>query len=165
MPLLINLRHLQKEPMVLKGELPPKELDLAGIDELIQAPFALKHSLEAQELDGGVLVQGQLHLNLRCECVRCLKVFIFEVDFPSWAGHLPLSGEDAAVVKDDCVDLTPLIREDILLAFPQHPLCEPDCRGLPQKPPVGSKKSKGASQSVETSSAWAELNKLKFEKK
>ena len=45
-------------------------------------------------------------------------------------GHLPLEGEEAVSVVNDCVDLTPYVREDILLEFPQHPLCEPECRGL-----------------------------------
>ena len=33
-------------------------------------------------------------------------------------------------IENDCVDLTPFVREDILLEFPQHPLCKPDCGGL-----------------------------------
>ncbi len=36
----------------------------------------------------------------------------------------------AVPIKNDCVDLTPWVREDILLGFPQHPLCRPDCGGL-----------------------------------
>ena len=39
-------------------------------------------------------------------------------------------GEDRVAVDNDCVDLTPYLREDILLEFPQHPLCKPECRGL-----------------------------------
>ena len=31
---------------------------------------------------------------------------------------------------DDSVDLTAVIREDILLAFPAHPVCDPHCAGL-----------------------------------
>ena len=51
-----------------------------------------------------------------------------------WIADLPLVGEEKVAVDNDCVDLTPYLREDILLAFPQHPLCEPDCRGLPKAP-------------------------------
>jgi uncharacterized metal-binding protein YceD (DUF177 family) len=58
------------------------------------------------------------------------------------------------------VDLTPLVREDILLGFPQHPLCEPDCGGL-KKASVGkARKTVGKDESKP--SAWAELNKLKL---
>jgi uncharacterized protein len=37
--------------------------------------------------------------------------------------HRPLT-------SDDIVDLTPEIRESILLEIPQKPLCRADCKGL-----------------------------------
>ena len=40
-----------------------------------------------------------------------------------FVAHEELHGEDF-------VDLTPQIREDILLALPQRALCRPECRGL-----------------------------------
>jgi uncharacterized metal-binding protein YceD (DUF177 family) len=62
----------------------------------------------------------------------------------------------------DTVDLTSFLREDILLELPQHPLCKPDCGGLKKPTPEKSKPS--GSSDVKTSSAWAELEKLKFRK-
>ncbi len=164
MPLLINLRQLENKPLELRGELSAAELDLEGVDELIHVTQALKHDLVAQLLGNDVLVQGRLQLSLHCECARCLKPFVKSLELRRWAAHLPLEGEDKVVIENDCVDLTPFLREDILLQFPQHPLCEPGCCGLSSTPPGSDKKSSGASQKVETSSAWAELNKLKFEK-
>jgi len=58
------------------------------------------------------------------------------------------------------VDLTPWVREDILLGFPQHPLCRPECDGL-KKASVG-KARKTAGKDESKPSAWAELNKLKL---
>jgi len=60
----------------------------------------------------------------------------------------------------DCVDLTPFLREDILLTLPQHPLCKPDCRGLSQFAAGGA--SGPTSQTNAGASAWAALNKLKL---
>ena len=164
MPLLINLRHLETKPLELRGELPAAELGLEGVDELIHLTQALKYDLMAQMLDDGVLVQGRLQLRLECECARCLKSFVKPLDLGRWAAHLSMEGEEKVAIDNDCVDLTPFLREDILLQFPQHPLCEPGCCGLSKTPPGSELKSSGASQKVETSSAWAELNKLKFEK-
>ena len=76
--------------------------------------------------------------------------------------HLPLVGEDAVPVTNDCVDLTPFLREDILLTLPQHPLCKPDCRGLSQFAAGGA--SGQTSQTNAGASAWAALNKLKLNK-
>jgi uncharacterized metal-binding protein YceD (DUF177 family) len=60
------------------------------------------------------------------------------------------------------VDLTPYVREDILLEFPRHPLCNPECRGLPNKSIGKPRNTSGTGKTGADSSAWAELNKLKL---
>ncbi len=160
MPLILNLRLLQKEPLELSGELPAADLDLVREDEAIRLNHPLEYDLTATDLEDAVLVQGELRLPLDCECVRCLKRFTQEVEVFEFAVHLPLSGEDAVPVADDCVDLTPFLREDILLTLPQHPLCKPDCRGLSQFAAGGA--SGQTSQTNAGASAWAALNKLKL---
>ena len=87
-----------------------------------------------------------------------------DLELADWTCHLPLEGEEAVPVTNDCVDLTPYVREDILLAFPQHPLCDPDVAGLPKHGAGKPKQRRRASQTEAGSSAWAELNKLKFSK-
>jgi uncharacterized protein len=159
MPLLFNLRHLETKNLELAGEIDLEELDLRLSDELIHPGGKLAYELEIQKLDDGVLVQGTLKVPLISDCARCLKPFKNDIELEDWACHLTFEGEDATPISNDCVDLTPLIREDILLSVPQHPLCEPECRGLVS--PRKDLKSGGAQES-QTSSAWAELNKLKL---
>src|SRR4051794_36047516 len=162
MPLLVNLRHLELHNVRLQGELPAKELDLETGDEMVQARQPLHHDLEVQQIEEGLLVQGHLHIVLDCQCVRCLKPVEYELNLENWACHLPLAGDEAVAVLNDCVDLTPSVREDILLEFPQHPLCDPQCRGL-QKTPVGRPGNTNSTSQTEADvSAWAELNKLKL---
>jgi uncharacterized protein len=162
MPISVNLRHLEDCDLQLEGELPSQELDIETRDEMIQLKHPLKYALEVQKLPESVLVQGQASLPLNCQCVRCLKPFDFTLTLDPWTLDVPLQGDEAVEVINDCVDLTPFLREDILLEFPQHPLCDPECRGLPN-PSVGKAKNKsGAGKTEAGSSAWAELNKLKF---
>ena len=162
MPLLINLRHLEKKDLQLKGELTPQELELADITGVVEMIEPLKYDLEAEKLENALLVQGTLKLKLDCECVRCLKPFKYKIQLDNWAAHLPLKGDEKVEVINDCVDLTEPIREDILLAFPQHPLCKEDCKGLPAGSAAKLKKVSGAGKIEEQSSAWAELDKLKL---
>ncbi len=160
MPLLINLRHLEDDNLEVKGELAAEELDLNTGDEMVRAQRPLEYDFEAQLLEDSLLLNGRLRLTLSCQCVRCLKPFDYELELPDWTAHLPLAGEEAVSVSGDFVDLTPQIREDILLEFPQHPLCEADCRGLPKTD--SGKSNTSDSTKTEEPSAWAELDKLKF---
>ena len=161
MPLLCNLHLLEAKNLRLAGELAAQELSLEQVDELIQATQPLQYDLEAQKLADGILVQGQLQITLECECVRCLKPFEHYLLLKRWACHLPLQGEEKVLVVNDCVDLTPWVREDILLAYPQHPLCKAKCRGLLKKQ-TGQMKTPAGSETKKASSAWAALNKLKL---
>jgi uncharacterized protein len=160
MPLIVNLRHLEHDNAEFSGELSLAELDLDTHDDLIRVTQPLQYDLEIEMLDDSLLVQGSLELKLECQCVRCLKDFEFEMELIPWTQYVPLSGEDAVSIKNDCVDLTPLVREDILLGFPQHPLCKPDCGGLKQASVGKTRKTVG--KDVSKPSAWAELNKLKI---
>jgi uncharacterized protein len=157
--LSVNLRHLENRNVTLRGELSLSELDLDVRDKLIHVTQPVEYDIEIEKLDGALLVQGELRAELECECVRCLKKFTRGLDLENWTLHLPFEGEDAVAVDNDCVDLTPFVREDILLEFPQHPLCRPDCSGLKTKT-GGSKKN--ADKAEPKASTWTELNKLKL---
>jgi|SRR5689334_2787033 len=162
MPLLVNLRHLEAHSVRLEGVLPVEELDLDTRDEMIQAREPLRYDFEVQKLEHSLLAQGGLQLTLDCQCVRCLKPIKHPIKLDNWALHLPLQGEESAPVVNDCVDLTPYVREDILLEFPQHPLCDAECRGLPNSISGKATKPLKADQPKIGSAAWSELNKLKF---
>ena len=161
MRLTINLRHLENGNLHLAGEWPVDELDLDIGDELIQIHNPLKYDLSAERHGRNVLVHGKLELVLDCECIRCLKGFQHPVRIPKWTCDLPLDGEDQVTIENDCVDLTPFVRDDILLAFPQHPLCDRKCSGL-KNVPLPGKNPCGGNETRMDSSAWAELDKLKF---
>ena len=161
MPIRVNLRHLEDSELRLEGELPTVELELGLKDEMCRAEKPLRYELEVQEMEKELLVQGNITLPLQCECVRCLKSFEYVLELPNWTRLLALEGDEKTPVDNDCVDLTPYVREDILLEFPQHPLCETDCRGLPVKEGKAKKATK-TGDSIQEPSAWSELDKLKL---
>lgn len=158
MPVHVNIRHLEETDIRLQGQLPVAELDLADCDELVHASHPLRYDLTFQRVGENIVAHGSLELTLDCECARCLKRFSYGVRLNHWTAHLPLEGPEKVPVSDDLADLTPQIREDILLEFPQHPLCGADCGGLPNR----SREKKKAAGHNDGSSAWSELNKLKF---
>lgn len=162
MPVQLNLRHLEANPVTLSGELAPGELGLEDLDDLMRPQGNLEYEVTAESQEGGVLLQGTLRMNLGCECARCLQPFVLKLHLENWACLVALQGEDAAEIRGDCVDLTPYFREDMVLALPQRPLCNPDCGGLKQGPLGTSHSSDTASSPVGSSPVWRELDKLRL---
>jgi uncharacterized protein len=159
-PLQVNLRHLAKQELSLQGTLPAEGLDLDGLDRMIRVSGPLAYDLQVQKMEQSLLVQGHLAIDLACDCVRCLKAFTFPIVLQQFVAEIPLEGEEAAV-EGDFVDLTPYLREDIILAFPQHPLCEPGCAGLPSGP-AGTGNARPGPAAQLSSPVWAALNELKL---
>lgn len=163
-PLHVHIRELSEGTVRLRGKLAVKDLGLESGDELIHLNHPLEYDLVAERMDEAMLVQGGLKMVLDCECSRCLKPYPYLLDLGHWACHVQLEGEECVTLVGDAVDLTPYILEDIVLAFPQHPLCESKCTGLPS-----SVKDAGGTMSVDLSpdkksagSIWDELDKLKL---
>jgi uncharacterized protein len=76
-------------------------------------------------------------------CSRCLKEYeaSFAEHFTSFyrrplegalPGEVEISDEDAMTYfyEDEMIDLTPAVRDAMLLAVPMRPLCADDCKGL-----------------------------------
>ncbi len=160
MALIVNLRLLSQETLFLQGDLSPAELDFGLQDAMFQVTQPVQYDLEVAMVEDAILVRGQLQAILDCECVRCLQRFAKSLNLDELTIHLPLTGDEAVTIDNDNVDLTPFLREDMILEFPQHPLCKPECAGLKK---TSEKQAPAAGEKPEPKvSAWAELNKLKL---
>lgn len=163
MPLIVNLRHFAEGNVTLQGELSPQDLGLADLhDELVAVKNPLRYDLEIEKNDNHLLAQGRLDLTLDVTCKRCLKEFTHELQVDPYDAYIPLEGEDAAPQKNDLVDLLPFIREDVLLAFPQHPLCSEDCAGMANVSDSKTLSSDKSPPGNKSASAWSALDKLKL---
>ncbi len=158
----VNLKKLEKEDLFLDGNLAPKELDLPQDDECVQLQEPVRYALQASLKGGFVLVRGIIQFVLNCECVRCLDLFRMPVKL-DFNEVLALEGGEKVEIKDDSIDLTHHIREDILLSYPQHPLCDEECDRLPQMPSRKNGKRGACAELKSSSAAWAELDKLKLD--
>ena len=160
MPLFINLKQLEERSELLAGELPVEELGFDFEDEVVKFSKPLTYQLEVQHLQDSILLSGQLELPVECACVRCLKPINTVICLRNWHCHIPLEGEERPTIVRDSVDLTPYIREDMVLALPTHPVCRDDCPGLTEKTTNSLRTSSHVPEGV--ASPWDELNKLKL---
>jgi uncharacterized protein len=142
--------------------MPVSDLDLYQIDEMISFGAFLKYDFEIERQDNAFFAQGSLEIPIHCECVRCLKRFEKSLILSPWSCFLPLEGEEKVLVINDSVDLTPYLREDIVLALPQHPLCDPDCGGLkPVQQPDDIRSTRRVGEES-SNPRWSDLDKLKL---
>lgn len=86
--------------------------------------------------------QGQMHSRVAGVCARCLTEFEFDHDpdfnfimvprHGRWADEALDGGGDEHMMwyEGEEVDLSPPLRERLLLSLPTLPLCREDCRGL-----------------------------------
>ncbi|MDX1394553.1 MAG: DUF177 domain-containing protein [Gemmatimonadota bacterium] len=85
----------------------------------------------------GVRVEGRLSAIARCECRRCLDEVRVEIapalDVWFRVEDEVTPGEDGVwpfARASDGIDLTDAVREEVLLALPDYPVCEEECRGI-----------------------------------
>lgn len=164
MSLVVPLAQLLHQTVSLEGELDPSFLAdaLHAEVDLIRVDRPLAYKLVVRRLGSSVLVEGSLRTNVECQCVRCLAPFRYAVELGSWSVLLPLDGEEEVPIIHEAVDLTPYVREDTLLALPQHPLCDPECRGLLPKASGGAKNPDTSDPQSDQSSPWSALDQLKL---
>ena len=161
-PLLLNIETLANGPVQLKGELSPEELGMETLDELVEADEPLGYDLMVERTGDNILLQGQITMRLQCECARCLRAFEHHVELQEWSCLLPLNGDEKIELINNSGDLTPYLREDTFLCFPQHPLCEPGCDGSPKLAWGEGKPLKITEASGKTSepTVWSKLDNL-----
>jgi len=81
----------------------------------------------------GILVQGELETALEGECRRCLTTIAIPIVLKLeelFALHPNKGDAEFSVSEDAVLDLTPLLREEVIISTPLAPLCKPDCAGL-----------------------------------
>jgi uncharacterized protein len=144
----VHLNQIPPEGLHLEGEETGDILDLG--QENIRSVSPLRYCLDVGLSNGGLFATGSLSIDLEMECVKCLQRFVYSLKVDSFAIQTELTGAEL-------VDLTPLIREDIVLALPAHPHCDWDeknvCRGAYELEKYASPE--------QAPNAWEALDQLK----
>ncbi len=94
----------------------------------------------------GVVLQGMLRAQTSVECVRCLTPCEWPIEVPFEELFLLSTNPEASppyvIDEGGFIDLTPIVREEGILAVPIQVLCKPDCQGL--CPQCGQNRNEGS---------------------
>jgi uncharacterized metal-binding protein YceD (DUF177 family) len=113
----VHLKQIPAEGIHLEGKEAADFLDLN--ESQIRSVGPVEFWLDIGVSGSGLFVTGILGMDVSLECVSCLKQFVYPIRVENFAAQIELTGPEL-------VDLTPWVREDILLALPVHPHCDWD---------------------------------------
>lgn len=133
MTLAVDVRDLLGHPgshRTVRVEEPVEGLrtELAHVPE--DTPVAAELLMES--VVEGILASGPVAGTMRLTCARCLKPFDAPFNIEVREVFTPAASldDDAYPVQEGFVDLTPMIRDNVVPAMPFAPLCREDCLGL-----------------------------------
>ena len=115
-PFQFDIRNLPADGKQVTGTQPASFFNLAETDS-VKAESPLTYDLTFIKDDKDIIVTGSLDATFSLECGRCLERFQMKVDLSAYEAEVPIE-------KETTMDLTDLVREDILLALPNFPRCE-----------------------------------------
>lgn len=141
----------EMEPLELKGEI---AADTLGLNELAaRAEQSIRAELLVQKDEDNFLVTGWLQTTLSLLCGRCAVWFPWPVR--AKVEHL------FEAPHPNCIDLTPLLREDILLELPLNAACRLGADG--RCPVTGEvyQPRPETSGSLASEAVWEALSKIK----
>jgi len=111
----VHLRQIPEEGLHFEGDedCPIPELEAEGV----KCAGPLHYSFDLGISEGALWVNGRLSQPVEVSCVSCLERFVYNIEVPEFALHTELAGPET-------VDLTPFMREDILLGLSAYPHCD-----------------------------------------
>ncbi len=172
-----NVASLLKGPVGAIKEYDLEEHVLRHLTEEAELVRPITGHVQFMRTQAGILVTGTLHTRVLTTCSRCLEpayynlsVDIEEEFYPTvevftgaaidWQQYT----DDEALLIDaqHILDMTEVVRQDLIVALPMQPLCHEDCKGL--CPVCGQNLNEGACTCERDAidPRWAALAQLKL---
>jgi len=149
----IHLRQIPPEGLHLEDE---EECPLPALDpEEARCAGPLRYLLDVGISEGALWAKGELTQPVELRCVRCLESFNFDIRVKDFTVHTQLTGPEQ-------IDLTPFMREDLLLNLPAYAHCDREGGRICPVPVVESSEKSKSEKARPTD--WSALDQLKIRK-
>lgn len=120
------------------------DIDAAPPDGLgVACVGPVRGRIELTNVGREVMARGEVAATLQLECTRCLRTFLQAVtadieepcalaEIDQVASYALNSDEPDAlpILEGQLINLSELVRQNLIVALPHRPLCTPGCRGL-----------------------------------
>jgi uncharacterized protein len=170
--MIVDVASLKDAQTSFNLSIAPDQIDLEG--ETVKLKNAVKVEGKLKRGIAQTDVQGRISAEIESECNRCLQSAEMSLEFPFDAvfvtaenytqekeAQLGADDLEVSVFEGDKIDLTELVREQILLNLPTQVLCREDCKGLCQKCGANLNLIDCNCEEEEIDPRWAVLKNLK----
>ena len=159
----------EKQPFFkAEYEIEPKDLGIPADVGEITEPIKVEVNIVKNPKGEGYKVSYNIKGDIELTCSRCLEVFKKDLGgehtvIAQRGGenreHLRESDLNTFQLEGDVLNLTDLVREQIILDVPYKPLCHPECKGI-EGHPVEFEREEKPSEGENSGSPFAELKKF-----
>jgi len=169
---IVDLTETDNWPKAFEVTVGPEEVHLDTAVARLKGPVRASGQIERHA--GWTEVEGVIQAQAQVDCSRCLEPIDrslsikFDIRFLSSEDgsertekEVNKSDLDSSVIDDDRIDLTEVVREQVLLDLPEQIFCKEDCKGL--CPKCGSNRNliDCSCQDEDIDPRWAALKNLK----
>ena len=161
--LTVNAVELARQPGTVRHVdtvVPLVELDavhprLGGDAGDVAVDLTLESTLD------DIVVTGTLTVDWSDECRRCLRPLADALRIDVEERYAESPELDEFPITNGQIDLRPMVREEVLLAIPDAPLCRDDCPGLCPVCGIDLQSSPDHGHPEERDERWAVLDQLR----
>ena len=116
-PFYVDLHNLPIHGVDVEGTLPPSFLKLEPNDP-VKPTSDITFRINILRDDESLVLSGELTAGFQLECGRCVQPFPFALELLEYNSDVEIEPNASTM------DLTDVIRDDILVALPSYPRCE-----------------------------------------
>ncbi len=170
--MIIELFNVKNSPHKFEFSIAPTEIELE--QENVKLIETVKTAGELTKGIAQIDVEGTINAKAEIECTRCLEPTEKDLEIPFKAtfiapehfskekeAELNEADLDVSIYENDEIDLTELIREQIILNLPEQFFCRQDCKGLCAKCGENRNLIDCKCEGKEIDPRWAALKNLK----
>ncbi len=138
--MIIDLASVGKNPKTIELEFEPANIDL---DDGMQLAENAAFNGEISRDGTRTRVKGNITTVVSTDCSRCLEPVAKDIDLEFEAVFVDAADEptddeievtveelDESLIADDQIDMSEVVREQLILAMIEKVLCKEDCKGL-----------------------------------
>jgi uncharacterized protein len=143
--LVVGIAQITNDSLTLDVAVAPEALQVPQDTEIAVSGVVQVHG-RLTKMAEQIYFQGSIRGIMTAPCSRCLEIvhanFVVETRVVFLPSTSDVSGDESGLVSSDeidlyfhdgvMLDLRPLVRDQVVLAFPVQLLCREDCAGLCQ---------------------------------